>query len=99
MARVLEARRVLVQETDNRTLSPTAGGGQGAAGGSGSVPGPDDIVDGTAGPRRRRVGGFEAQEAEASYMARPDSPTSIATRFSEIFGRDALEERVVSPVS
>lgn len=107
MARVLEAKRVLVQESDERTLSPrprpscstkdpgsTGTAGQGSPGsGAGNERG-----------RRRALQSLDAHQQQSTVAgpalpSRPDSPTSIAARFGDIFGRDVQEDEVVSTIS
>lgn len=107
MARVLEARRVLVQETEERrTLSPRPRSSADDSKGGEGTKLSTSVHRGLGNERGRRRGlqGVESrQEGEVDMpsgskaAARPESPTStITTKYSEIFGPDVQEAEVVS---
>jgi hypothetical protein len=77
MTRMLEARRVVVQETEPSTLSPSR------------PPQPPQHrmqLSGTTESRKRKIlNGLDGNDSVE------------LVQFSEIFGRDRLEESVVSP--
>jgi hypothetical protein len=108
MARVLEAKRVLVQETEERrTLNPhpLRSGSNGTKGGDGmKISTIQQGLGNEKGGRRalQRMGVESTQQGESDMhsgpksAARPESPTSTTTKFSEIFGPDVQEGAVVS---